>query len=65
MINVLYATGIVTSKGLMLHALRPVRAGRYTLTIRYRQGHKQVITRSKIRFSLETKGGRVFGLGRP
>ncbi len=51
MINVLYATGIVTSKGLMLHALRRVWAGRYTLTIRYRQGHKQVITRSQLRIS--------------
>jgi hypothetical protein len=47
--GVLYATGVVTKKGLKLHALRRVRAGRYTLTIRYRQGHRQVTTRSQIK----------------
>jgi hypothetical protein len=47
--GVLYATGIVTNKGLALHALRRVRAGRYTLTLRYRQGHRQVTTRCRIK----------------
>jgi hypothetical protein len=46
--GVLYATGVVTKNGLNLHALRRVRAGRYTLTLRYRQGHRQVTTRSQI-----------------
>jgi hypothetical protein len=46
---VLYATGTVTKKGLKLHALRRVRAGRYTLTLRYRQGHRQMTTRSQIK----------------
>ncbi|MGD0273464.1 MAG: FG-GAP-like repeat-containing protein [Gaiellaceae bacterium] len=47
--GVLYATGTVTKKGLVLHALRRVQAGRYTLTLRYRQGHKQVTMRSQIK----------------
>ena len=46
--GVLYATGIVTNKGLVLHALRPVKAGRYTLTLRYWQGKTRVIARSQI-----------------
>jgi hypothetical protein len=46
--GVLYATGTVTKKGLKLHALRRVRAGRYTLTLRYHQGHRQMTTRSQI-----------------
>ena len=46
--GVLYATGIVTNKGLVLHAVRKVRAGRYTLTLRYKQGAKQMTTRSQI-----------------
>jgi hypothetical protein len=47
--GVLYATGTVTNKGLKLHALRHVRAGRYTLTLRYQQGHKQMTMRSQIK----------------
>jgi len=46
--DVLYATGLVTSKGLVLHALRKVKAGRYTLTVRYRQGDRQMVKRSQI-----------------
>jgi hypothetical protein len=49
--GVLYATGTVTNKGLKLHALRRVRAGRYTLTLRYHQGHKLLTTRSQITIS--------------
>ena len=44
----LYATGTATKKGLKLHALRRVRAGRYTLTLRYQQGHRLLTTRSRI-----------------
>ncbi len=47
--GVLYATGIVTNKGLVLHALRPVKAGRYTLTLRYWQGKTRVTARSQIK----------------
>jgi len=47
--GVLYATGTVTKKGLRLHALRRVRAGRYTLTIRYHQSHRQMTTRSQVK----------------
>jgi len=46
--GVLYATGTVTKKGLKLHALRRVRAGRYTLTLRYRQVGTQVTKHSQI-----------------
>jgi hypothetical protein len=47
--GVLYATGTVTKKGLKLHALRRVRSGRYTLTLRYRQGHMNVTARCRIK----------------
>lgn len=46
--DVLYATGTVNKKGLVLHALRRARSGRYTLTLRYHQGDSQVTTRSQI-----------------
>jgi len=46
--GVLYATGVVTNKGLMLRALRKVRAGCYTLTLRFKQAGKQMTTRSQI-----------------
>ncbi|MGC9974594.1 MAG: glycosyl hydrolase [Gaiellaceae bacterium] len=47
--RVLYATGTATKKGLKLRTLRRVRAGRYTLTLRYHQGHRQIATRSQIK----------------
>ncbi|MGD0272343.1 MAG: FG-GAP-like repeat-containing protein [Gaiellaceae bacterium] len=47
--GVLYATGTASRKsGLVLRSLRRVLAGRYTLTLRYHQGHMQVTTRSPI-----------------
>jgi molybdopterin biosynthesis enzyme len=47
--GLLYARGIANKKkGLVFHALRAVRAGRYTLTLRYLQNGIQVVARSRI-----------------
>jgi hypothetical protein len=44
--SVIYATGSATKKGLMLRALRPLKAGSYTLTLSYKKGAKKVTVRS-------------------
>jgi hypothetical protein len=47
--GVLYATGRVTSAGLVLDAVRRVRAGRYTLTLTWREGRQLITSRQQIR----------------
>lgn len=46
--GVLYATGTTGRAGFVLHARRPVGAGRYTLRLRYRRGHRLVIASAQV-----------------
>jgi hypothetical protein len=47
--RVTYATGTASAKGLVLRAQRRVPAGRYTLTLHYRQGQHRIVKREQIR----------------
>ena len=46
--SVTYATGTASAQRLTLHALRAIRDGRYTLTLRRRVGGRKVTTRQSI-----------------
>jgi hypothetical protein len=46
--RVVYATGTANLTRLVLHTRRPVRAGRYTLNLRHRYGHRWITTRRQI-----------------